>query len=124
MTGDGHYRETELVISAETRFETLNSYWILRPTTYLRLPKIEAPRAPHWSAALADGVWLDYVHVWLGHTPAWSSTILRILPAGRGPWAGGVVTSELVTVPDLTFVDGGTDPRDRADETVSGRGDG
>lgn len=89
------------IVEIETRFETLNSLWVLRPGEYCRLPKTEAPRAPHASAALADGMWVSYDRVWLVRDPEREVAVLRILPTGRPPGSYGVHTSDLVAIPTV-----------------------
>lgn len=93
------YEQIEFTVDTETWFETLNSHWVLRPDTYCRLPKIEGPRPPHWSPALADGVWLGYQRVWLVQNPLTAVGILRILPDDRPETFYGVHTSDLVSIP-------------------------
>jgi hypothetical protein len=48
-----------LVLEARIQVTTENSVWLVEPGRYIRLPRMEQPRDPHWSASLADGVWLD-----------------------------------------------------------------
>lgn len=79
-------------VEGELRVVTEASVWLIRPTTYQRLPRREGPRAV-CTAALADAVWHAHEGVW--HLDDVHGTRYRILPTGRRPGSVGVVTGDV-----------------------------
>lgn len=87
-----------LTIHTELRVTTENSIWLIRPHTYLRLPRTEAPRppTPDIDGATLDARWHPHKGIWLHqvHDNRW----LRILPTGRPPHADGITTGLIETI--------------------------
>lgn len=82
-----------LAIDDELRIVTASSVWFIRPDTYCRMPRREAPRHVP-GPELTDGVWHPHVGAWLV-TDAFGSSI-RLLPPGRPYGASGIVTGVIV----------------------------
>jgi hypothetical protein len=56
-----------LTIVSELRVLTEASIWLIRPSTYLRLPRAEVPRPPidDIDGATRDAVWHEHEGAWL-----------------------------------------------------------
>lgn len=81
-----------------TRVETLNSYWLLDGSFYVRTPKSGASRGQHASLRLRDAERLPYVRAYWA-AAAWGEVILRIKPdppvgSGTGLWSSAIIAVE------------------------------
>lgn len=86
--------ETPLAIDDEVRLVTISSVWLLRPTSYCRLPRTEHPRAAR-TPALRDGIWHPHIGAWVENDPNYPLPRVRILPAGRPPGSFGIHTGDI-----------------------------
>ena len=79
-----------LSIVSELRIVTEASIWLVRPTTYLRLPRTEGPRAPldDIDGATRDAVWHEHEGAWL--LDVYGVLKLNVLPAGRSDGSHGL----------------------------------
>lgn len=84
-------RET-LTIEVELRITTAASVWLVRPRSYLRLPRGEHPREPldDLDGATRDAEWHNHEGAWLIDDDGVHK--LNVLPAGRLPGARGLIS--------------------------------
>jgi hypothetical protein len=85
-----------LLVEAQVRVVTGSSIWLVRPDTYLRLPRNEGPRRQidDLDGAARDAEWHEHEGVWvLAHGEVMK---LRILPAGRPTGSSGLITGPVV----------------------------
>ena len=87
-----------LTIVVELRVLTEASVWLVRPSTYLRLPRTEGPRAQIYDTdgAARDGVWHQHEGVWLLEGDG--VRMLNVLPAGRPPGSRGLFSGPIERV--------------------------
>ena len=112
-----------LTIEAELRVVTEASIWLVRPSTYLRLPRTEGPRAQldDLDGATRDAEWHEHEGVWL--LDASGVRKLNVLPNGRPEGSRGLFSGPIeqirlvVTDPSLH---GGTTSEDRDVEDRQG----
>jgi hypothetical protein len=90
---DGTIRLSVAAATIATRM----SVWLIDGDRYVRLPRAEAPRpSPHAiDSALDDGQPVEFTEAFFEQrgTEAWT---LRLVPAHRGPRAGGIQTGPIV----------------------------
>jgi hypothetical protein len=89
-------REKPVEIVGELRVVTDASVWLIRPATYLRMPKTAQARGQPRSPALTDNRWHAHEGAWIVSNDA-GELWLRIVPAGRIPGAHGIETGFIVT---------------------------
>lgn len=72
-----------LTIVSELRVLTEASIWLIRPSTYLRLPRAAVPRPPidDIDGATRDAVWHEHEGAWL--LDSYGIRKLNVLPASR-----------------------------------------
>ena len=89
---------TPITIVSEVRIVTAASVWIVRPATYLRLPRAEAPRSPidDLDGASADGRWHDHDGAWF--VEQLGCRKLQLLPSGRPPGSRGLISGPIEEV--------------------------
>lgn len=85
--------EYEIEPITEITVVTENSVWLVRPFTYHRTPRTEAPRPETLSidGKLKDATWHQHDGVWL-HVENDGGWRVRILPAGRPEGSVGVLS--------------------------------
>lgn len=93
----------ELHPLTEVRVFTLNSIWLVRPETYLRMPRVEGDRPETLSidGKLADNVWHEHVGAWILDSVGNGGWVLRILPAGRPAGSYGTLSSLIESVTEM-----------------------
>jgi hypothetical protein len=84
-----------VTIEAELRVVTTASIWLVRPSTYLRLPRAEGPRAQldDLDGATRDAVWHGHEGVWL--LDASGVRKLNVLPNGRPEGSRGLFSGPI-----------------------------
>lgn len=85
-----------IIIDNELKVWTKGSVWVLRPGKYLRMPRVERPRASTYSidGALDDMKWIPYDSAVVARDD--EGDRLRIMPSGRPPGSFGLITSDIV----------------------------
>lgn len=86
----------QLTITGLVRVDTENSVWLLDPNRYMRLPRVEMPRAGAFclDEGLDDARWLEHRSVWLESGADYER--LRIFPAWRPESSQGIRTGPIV----------------------------
>lgn len=97
LTGAG--MEYQLEVLSEVTVVTANSIYLVRPQTYIRMPRHEESRPQPYSldGKLKDNEWFTHDGVWVmtNDDDPWR---LRILPSGRFEGARGLITSDVEAI--------------------------
>jgi hypothetical protein len=90
----------EITPTTEMRVVTENSIWLLRPDTFMRMPKVEVERAPFVSidGAGTDHEWRPYDQAWILDSVGAQSWLLRVLPSGRPVGSYGLLSSPILSI--------------------------
>lgn len=84
----------------EMRVVTENSIWLVRPDTFVRMPKVEVEREPFVSTdgAGTDHEWRSYDQAWIVDSVGAKGWLLRVLPSGRPAGSYGLLSSRILSV--------------------------
>mgnify|MGYP005609898941 CR=1 FL=1 len=93
----------ELHPLTEVRVFTLNSIWLVRPETYIRMPRVEGDRPETLSidGKLADNVWHEQGGAWILDSVGNGGWVLRVLPSRRPAGSYGLLSSLIESVTEM-----------------------
>lgn len=93
----------ELHPLTEVRVFTLNSIWLVRPDTYIRMPRVEGDRPETLSldGKLMDNIWHEHIGAWIIDSVGTGGWVLRVLPSGRPEGSYGLLSSLVESVSEM-----------------------